>query len=107
MKAEKILNAESLLARAQTAASFLSLLANPTRLLVLCYLTQEERCVQELEQCVGISQSALSQHLARLRAEGLVGFRRDGHQLYYRIIDENVMKILQVLYEIYCVQEDK
>jgi DNA-binding transcriptional ArsR family regulator len=106
MKAEKILNAERLLAQAQTAASFLSSLANPVRLLVLCHLAQEERCVQDLERCIGISQSALSQHLARLRAEGLVGFRRDGQQLYYRIIDENVMKILQVLYEMYCVQDN-
>ena len=84
------------------AASFLKLLSNPSRLLVLCQLVDGERSVGELETYLDISQSALSQHLARLRAEGLVSTRKDGQTVNYSIKDAKVLKVLELIYAMYC-----
>lgn len=84
------------------AASFLKLLSNPSRLLVLCQLVDGERSVGELETYLDISQSALSQHLARLRAEGLVSTRKDGQTVNYAIKDAKVLKVLELIYAMYC-----
>ncbi len=81
----------------------LRLLANEKRLLVLCRLAiAGEMSVGALADTVGLSQSALSQHLARLRADGLVATRRDAQVLHYRISDPRVGRLLEALYEIYC-----
>ncbi len=81
----------------------LRLLANEKRLLVLCRLAiAGEMSVGALAEAVGLSQSALSQHLARLRADGLVATRRDGQVLHYRIGDPRVRRLLEALYGIYC-----
>jgi DNA-binding transcriptional ArsR family regulator len=89
--------------RAAEAADMLKLLANEHRLLVLCQLAVHgERTVTALTADVGLSQSALSQHLAKLREEGLVAFRRDAQTLYYRIADRNAARILELLKDIYC-----
>lgn len=88
--------------KAIEAASFLKGLANPHRLLVLCHLAQGERSVTELLSCVELSQSAMSQHLAKLRAEGLVDYRREHRTLYYYICNPHVARIIGVLYDVYC-----
>lgn len=88
--------------KAERATAYLKLLSHPSRLMVLCSLTQGELCVSDLEAQVDLSQSALSQHLARMRSEGIVDTRRQGQQIYYFISDENVLKILQALYGIFC-----
>jgi DNA-binding transcriptional ArsR family regulator len=88
--------------KAGVAAGFLKQLANPNRLTILCELAQGERSVGELEGVVGLSQSALSQHLARLRAAGLVATRRESQTIYYTLADAGVTKIIGVLYELYC-----
>lgn len=88
---------------AAQAAALLRAVGNEHRLLVLCTLIQHgERTPGELQKVVGLSQSALSQHLARMREEGLVTFRRESQTLYYRIGDTNVEKLIALLKEIFC-----
>lgn len=87
--------------RAVEAARMLKLLANEQRLTVLCRLSGGEMSVGELGQHVNLSQSALSQHLAKLRAEGLVATRRDAQTIYYRLADPVTEKLIGVLCEVY------
>ncbi len=85
------------------AASLLKAIGNENRLLVLCLLIQhDEMPVSTILERVGLSQSALSQHLARMRQEGLVSYRRESQVLYYRIANPEVEKIIAVLKSIYC-----
>jgi ArsR family transcriptional regulator, virulence genes transcriptional regulator len=85
------------------AAQLLKLLGNEKRLLVLCFLAARgEMTVGEIVGVVKLSPSALSQHLARLRADGLVTFRRASQTLHYRVADKKALHVIQVLKEIYC-----
>ena len=94
---------EFLEARASEVSATLRLLANEKRLLVLCRLALEgEMSVTTLGEAVNLSQSALSQHLAKLRADGLVATRRQSQTLFYRIADERIGRLLTALYDIYC-----
>jgi DNA-binding transcriptional ArsR family regulator len=94
---------EALAAQAADAARMLKLLGNQGRLLMLCLLASRgEMTAGELVAMVGLSQSALSQHLARLRDDGLVTFRRESQTLHYRISDERAARILDLLKDIYC-----
>jgi ArsR family transcriptional regulator len=78
-------------------------LANDRRLLILCSLVEVgEASVGSLAEAVDLSQSALSQHLARLREEGIVAFRRDAQTLWYRIADPRVETLLATLHRLYC-----
>ena len=89
--------------QAGDAAQLLKLLGNEKRLLVLCFLASRgEMTVGELVDVVKLSQSALSQHLGKLRADGLVTYRRTSQTLHYSVADERAVRILQVLKEIYC-----
>ena len=88
--------------KAGVAANLLKQLSNPNRLMVLCELAQGERSVGELEAVVGLSQSALSQHLAKLRAAKLVGTRRESQTIYYSLADAGVTKVIGALYDLYC-----
>lgn len=89
--------------RAAEAAGLLKLLANENRLHILCRLMKAgELPVGELAVAVGLSQSALSQHLARMREEGLVAARREAQTIFYRVDDANVARILALLADIYC-----
>jgi ArsR family transcriptional regulator, virulence genes transcriptional regulator len=89
--------------QAGDAAQLLKMLANEKRLLILCFLAvRGEMTVGELVGVVRLSQSALSQHLAKLRADGLVEFRRASQTLHYRVTDQRALRLLQVLKEIYC-----
>lgn len=81
-------------------------LANPHRLLILCLLAGGEMSVGALQARVDLSQSALSQHLARLRDEGLVATRREGTSIVYRIADPAVLQIMTTLAAIYCPPEN-
>jgi len=93
---------ERLQASAGAATDLLKALANPHRLLILCQLEAGEMQVGQLQPGSGLSQSALSQHLARLREDGLVATRRDGVAIFYRIADPSVLKVIGVLAEIFC-----
>jgi ArsR family transcriptional regulator, virulence genes transcriptional regulator len=89
--------------QAGEAAQLLKLLGNEKRLLILCFLAvRGEMTVGELVGVVKLSQSALSQHLARLREDGLVVFRRTSQTLHYSVADKRALRVLQVLKEIYC-----
>jgi len=85
----------------QPAARLLKLLASEQRLLLLCRLMEGEASVSILADHAGLAQSATSQHLAKMRAEGLVATRRDGQTIHYRIADPNAARILAALSEIY------
>jgi ArsR family transcriptional regulator len=93
---------KALQANAGDAVAMLRALSNETRLLVLCQLGRGEKSVGELNALVGLSQSALSQHLARLRADRLVATRRDGQTIYYRTADARVSGLVAALHEIFC-----
>ena len=87
---------------ADDAAELLKRLAHPARLLVLCLLVDGELAVYQLEQHVGLSQSALSQHLAVLREHGLVTTRREGSSVYYRVAAGPWLGVLKALDGHYC-----
>lgn len=94
---------DRLAAQASEAAKLMKLLANERRLLVLCKLAGAgEMTVGALANAVGLSQSALSQHLSLMRAEGLVTFRREGQTLHYAIANPMAERLLSTLREIYC-----
>ncbi len=93
--------------RTAAAADLLKLLGNEHRLLILCALSaRREMSVGELVGQSGISQSALSQHLARLREDGIVAFRRDAQMVYYRIADRRAARVLERLGDIYCQEAE-
>lgn len=89
---------------AELACGHLRMLANADRLLLLCQLSQGERSVGELEELLDIHQPTLSQQLGVLRNEGLVNVRRDGKRMFYSIAEPRVLKILSLMYELYCPQ---
>jgi len=89
--------------KAGEAAQLLKLLANENRLLILCRLAMgREMSVNDLADAVGLSQSALSQHLARMRDEGLLATRREAQTVFYRIANRNAERMLTLLKNIYC-----
>lgn len=87
----------------EEATRVMGLLSHPDRLKVLCHLSLEgELSVGELLERIELSGSALSQHLAKLRGHGLVATRKSGQTVYYRVGREDVGKILETLYGLYC-----
>jgi len=91
--------------KAARAADLLGSMAHPKRLLVLCNLLQGELSVGELAERVDLSQSALSQHLGKMRALTLVKTRRDGQTIYYSLASAEVAAVLNTLYKLYCAPE--
>jgi ArsR family transcriptional regulator len=89
-------------ASARTASSFLKTIANEHRLLVLCNLAKGEMGVGGLEERLGIRQPHLSQHLARLRRDGLVRVRREGREVFYSIGSLEALRMIGLLYELFC-----
>lgn len=87
---------------AARAEAMLKLLANAKRLLILCHLVKGGKAVGELAGLVNLSQSALSQHLAKMRQQGLVDTQKKGKMVYYHIANPEVEAILSTLYLIYC-----
>ncbi|HPQ50975.1 MAG: winged helix-turn-helix transcriptional regulator [Alphaproteobacteria bacterium] len=88
------------------AAVLLKALSNEKRLIILCHLLKGELCVHQLENLVNLSQSALSQHLAKLRSSNLVTTRRDAQTIYYRIKEHSVLDLIVCLNSIF-IQENK
>lgn len=87
---------------ARDASGFLKAISHEGRLLILCYLASGEKSVTELERLLSARQAAVSQQLARLRSEGLVATRREGKVIHYRLKDKRAIRILDVLYELFC-----
>ena len=96
---------EELAPRAAEAEAFLKAMANRYRLMILCQLHQGEKSVTTLQGGVGLSQSALSQHLARLREDGLVKTRRESQTIFYSLATPNVSELIALLYRLYCGPE--
>ena len=92
-------------ASAARAAGLLRLLANERRLMILCQLSGGELTVGQLLPRSGLSQSALSQHLALLRAEGVVATRRAAQSIFYRIADPAALRVIGLLAELFCPPE--
>jgi len=86
----------------ERASRLLKALSNQDRLMILCILSESEKCVSELEELLGIRQPTLSQQLARLRSDDLVTTRRDGKVIYYRMASNEASRIMDVLFELYC-----
>jgi len=90
-------------ANAMEVADLLRTLGNERRLMMLCKLVEQpEMTVGSLAEAVALSQSALSQHLAKMRDENIVTFRRDGQTLWYRIADPRIAELMAVLHRLYC-----
>lgn len=87
---------------ADEASALMKILGHPGRLMILCYLTDGEKSVGELSELLDMPQSSLSQHLARMRAENLVATRRESQSIYYRLNGENVSRVIETLYKLYC-----
>ena len=104
-RASELVEISAIVDCAYEAARLLKLLANEKRLVILCFLaTRGEMPVGALVEALGLSQSALSQHLAKLRRDGLVLFRRESQTMHYRLADPRVMRVLGALEEIFCTR---
>ncbi len=93
---------DDMMRNARLATDFLKALSHETRLLLLCLLSEGERSVTDLENTLSLRQPTISQQLARLRLDGLVTTRRDGKTVYYSIADEDIKRVIALLYEIFC-----
>lgn len=94
---------EAFIDKTEQASKLLKLLANEKRLLILCKLSEvEESSVSDLSHHIGLSQSALSQHLAKMREQDLVATRREAQTIFYRIDNPAIVKIMETLRDIFC-----
>ncbi len=87
---------------ANDAVRMLKELANENRLMIMCALAESELSVGELNERIDLSQSALSQHLARLRGQGMVQTRRKGQTIYYSLPETEALDIIRLLHDLYC-----
>lgn len=93
---------ELLMRRARDASDFLKAISHESRLIVLCLLSEKERSVSELERILSLRQPTISQQLARLREDRLVTTRRDGNTIYYSLANDDVRRVIELVYSIYC-----
>lgn len=93
---------ELLMQRARDASDFLKAISHESRLIVLCLLSEKERSVSELERILSLRQPTISQQLARLREDRLVTTRRDGNTIYYSLANDDVRRVIELVYSIYC-----
>lgn len=98
---------ERMMENATHASNFLKAISHEGRLLILCHLASGEKSVTELETLLSARQAAVSQQLSRLRLEGLVLPRREGKAIYYRLADDRPQRMLDVIYELFCVNGGK
>lgn len=96
------LTIEQMREHATEAAGLMSALGNESRLLILCMLAEGEQSVGDLNSVIPLSQSALSQQLARLRRQGLVKTRREAQTIYYSLPDGPTERVINLLHDIYC-----
>lgn len=96
------MRAADMRAHAEDAAGLMKALGNESRLMILCLLAEGERSVGELDAIMPLSQSALSQHLARLRAQGMVETRRESQTIFYSLARGPAERIIHLLHDIFC-----
>lgn len=99
------INPVDLAPKAEEAERFLKALASRHRLMILCELHKGELSVAKLHEAVGLSQSSLSQHLARLREDALVKTRRESQSIFYSLADKKISRFIELLYELFCADE--
>ena len=99
---KRIAELKKMQSSATKACEFLKVLSNPSRLMLLCEIAVEERCVGGLEESTGIHQPTLSQQLTVLRTKKLVKTRRDGKQIYYSLSSDITLSVMNLLYSHYC-----
>ncbi|MEO0632660.1 MAG: metalloregulator ArsR/SmtB family transcription factor [Pseudomonadota bacterium] len=87
---------------AEEVSRHMKALSSPTRLMLLCHLSDGEKSVGQLCALVGMKPPAASQHLTRLRQDGTLTSRRDGQTVFYKIADPNITRIMQFLYDTFC-----
>jgi DNA-binding transcriptional ArsR family regulator len=93
---------DTLLSNAREASEFLKALSHEARLVILCLLSEGEKSVTEIEQTLALRQPAVSQQLARLRADNLVETRRDGKNIYYSLARPEVRQVIEALHDAFC-----
>ncbi|ARD20370.1 MULTISPECIES: metalloregulator ArsR/SmtB family transcription factor [Shewanella] len=98
------IDVDSMLGNAEMAAKWLKAIANPYRLMILCLLLDKELSVTELNETVPLSQSALSQHLAVIRAQDLVNTRKSSQNVYYTLKNAEVTEVISILHRLYCAK---
>lgn len=98
------IDVDQLLANARQASEFLKALSHETRLIILCVLIEGEKSVTELEAMLDMRQPAVSQQLARLRADDLVASRRDGKNIYYSLARPEVIEVIGALQKAFCAK---
>jgi ArsR family transcriptional regulator len=86
----------------QRAAYALKAMSHPLRLKILCALGEKELSVQDIVDCVGTTQSNVSQHLAKLKDKEILSSRRDANRIYYRIKDERTLRLIEMMREVFC-----
>ena len=96
------LDIDMMIENAQEASEFLKALSHEARLVILCLLIEGEKSVAEIEQMLSLRQPAVSQQLARLRADNLVETRRDGKNNYYTLARPEVREIIEALHAAFC-----
>jgi len=96
------LDIDKLVANAREASEFIKALSHEGRLVILCLLAEGEKSVGEIEQLLEMRQPAISQQLARLRADGLVEARRDGKNIHYSLVHPQVRQVIETLHDIFC-----
>ncbi len=99
---EAALDIDALLTNARGASEFLKAISHEARLVILCLLIEGEKSVSELEEMLSLRQPAVSQQLARLRADDLVDTRRDGKNIYYSLARPEVVEIIGALHRAFC-----
>jgi DNA-binding transcriptional ArsR family regulator len=97
---------ERLMQKARDASDFLKALSHESRLLLLCLLAERERSVTDLENILALRQPTVSQQLARLRMDDLVKTRRDGKTMYYSLANDDVRRMIELIYDIFCRDKD-
>lgn len=95
-------SAAEMMEQASAASDLLKALSHEMRLLILCLLSEGEKSVSEIEAFLGLSQAAVSQHLARLRQDDLVACRREGRMIYYSIARPEARAVIETLYGLFC-----
>jgi DNA-binding transcriptional ArsR family regulator len=98
----KTMDFDTMQRNATDAVTLLKGLANESRLMIMCVLTEGEVSVGELNKRIELSQSALSQHLAILRDQGLVKTRRESQTIYYSLAETPAMNVIELLHNVYC-----
>lgn len=96
---------EQMTKAADRASALMKTLGHKGRLMVLCQLASGEKSVGDLSETLGIPQSPLSQHLSRMRKEGLVSTRREAQTIFYSLKADEAGKIIECLYELYCAPD--